>query len=53
MSIIKIIIISRISRIIRISKIIGIIVAVCRSARRIVVEQVSTPTSKGSLGRVS
>ena len=43
MSIIKII---KISRIIRIRKIIGIIVAVCHSTRRIVVEPVSTPTSK-------
>ena len=44
--IIRIVSIIRINRIIRISWIIGKIVAVFHSARSIVVEQVSTPTSK-------
>ena len=43
---IRIIGISRNIRIIRIIKAIGVIVAVCCSACSIVVEQVSTPTSK-------
>ena len=42
----KIIGISRKIRIIGLIKIIGIIVAVCHSASSIVVEQMSTPTSK-------
>ena len=46
MSIIRIIGISRKIRIIRIIKIIGMIVAVCSSASSILVEPVSTPTSK-------
>ena len=45
-SIIRITGISRKFRIFRIIKIIGIIAAVCSSALHIVVEQVSTPTSK-------